>query len=402
MSREAVTTEREHFASATLDRIRAFLAGDRPPSPCLVMDLDAVAARYADLSTMLDHVRIRYAVKANPSPAVVRLLVDRGACFDVAGVGEINLCLRHGAAPSALSYGNPVKKPADIAWAFSQGVREFVFDAIGDLENIARHARSSRVLCRLAVEAPASATPFGRKFGCSETDAVAMMSRAAELGLDPAGVCFHVGSQQLDPGAWDGAISMAAQVFRACAARGVELREVNLGGGFAVDYSERAPSLAEYAAGITASVQRHFPSAKPELTVEPGRALVAAAGVIRTEVVLIAQRSATDPRRWVYLDVGRYNGLAETENEAIAYRIVPVADLPGPAGPVILAGPTCDGDDVLYQRTPCHLPRSLSAGDELDILSAGAYTASYASVEFNGFPPLRTYCLSGGRLVDVG
>lgn len=394
------TTERERFASATLDRIRAFLAETGLPSPCLVMDLDTVAAQYAALSAALPSSRIRYAVKANPSPAIVRLLVDRGAWFDVASAGEIDLCLRQGADPSSLSYGNTIKKPSDIASAFADGVREFAFDAIADLRNIARHAGGSRVLCRLAVQAPASVTPFGRKFGCGEAEAVTMLQLAAELGLDPAGVSFHVGSQQLDVRAWEDGIAMAARVFRTCAGRQIVLREVNLGGGFPIGYSGPVPSPAACAETINSALQRHFPSAEPELTVEPGRALVGPAGVIRTEVVLIAQRSVTDRRRWVYLDVGRYNGLAETENEAIVYRIVPVAGHQGPLGPVILAGPTCDGDDVLYQRTPVPLPLSLAAGDQLDILSAGAYTASYASVAFNGFPPLPTYCLSGGRLVD--
>jgi ornithine decarboxylase len=219
-----------------------------------------------------------------------------------------------------------------------------------------------------------------------------LLLRAAELGLRP-GVSFHVGSQQLDVSAWDVAIAAAAKVFTQAQAHGVEPRRLNIGGGFATTYRETAPSLAQYAAGITASLRAHFPDRLPELMLEPGRAIVADAGVIRTEVILVSRKSAADERRWVYLDIGRYNGLAETENEAIAYRFEPLQAGTGPGGPVILAGPTCDGDDVLYQRTPYEMPLSLRAGDRFDIPGTGAYTASYSSVGFNGIEPLRTYCL---------
>ena len=112
--------------------------------------------------------------------------------------------------------------------------------------------------------------------------------------------------------------------------------------------------------------------------------------MIRSEVVLVSRKADTDEHRWVYLDIGRYSGLAETENEYIAYRLR--TGHPGaPDGPVILAGPTCDGDDVIYQHTPYRLPLALRAGDHVDILDAGAYTASYSSVSFNGFPPLPTH-----------
>jgi ornithine decarboxylase len=98
----------------------------------------------------------------------------------------------------------------------------------------------------------------------------------------------------------------------------------------------------------------------------------------------------------VYLDIGRYSGLAETEGEMITYALASAHD-GGPDGPVVLAGPTCDGDDVIYQRTPYRLPLALAPGDHIDILGSGAYTASYSSVSFNGFAPLPTYCVPTTR-----
>ena len=244
--------------------------------------------------------------------------------------------------------------------------------------------------CRILADAPASQTPFGRKFGCAPEMAVRLLRTARELGLDAEGVAFHVGSQHLEPKAWVAAIEQAAAVWHEAGG----LRVLNVGGGFPTGYRAPVAPLPEFAAAIDDAVARAFPE-PPRLVAEPGRALVAEAGVLRSEVVLVSRKSDVDTHRWVYLDIGRYGGLAETELEMIAYPLATDHD-GGPDGPVIVAGPTCDGDDVLYQRTPYRLPLALAAGDHVDFLGAGAYTASYASVAFNGFPPMRTHCVDSG------
>jgi ornithine decarboxylase len=130
----------------------------------------------------------------------------------------------------------------------------------------------------------------------------------------------------------------------------------------------------------------------PDVIVEPGRSLVGNAGTIQSEVVLIADKGDGSDKRWVYLDVGKFNGLAETMGESIKYRIA-TPGRKGPTGPVVIAGPTCDSADILYEHAEYKLPLGLEVGDKIEILSSGAYTASYSSVGFNGFPPLRTYCI---------
>lgn len=379
----------------SLNRIRAFLADREPPTPCLIVDTDLVAQRAAAVTAAFPDALIRYAVKANPAPEVLDAVLSAGTGFDVAGTAEIELCLSRGAEPGSLAYGNPIKKSADIAFAYARGIREFTTDSAGDLANLAEHAPGSLVSIRLRPEGPDSVTPFGRKFGCEPSVAAGLLRRAEDSGLRP-GIAFHVGSQQPDPAAWEIGIATVAKV---AAEAGIALARLNIGGGFATAHREPVPSLTEYAAVIDAALEEYLPGPRPELMLEPGRVIVADAGLIRTEVVLVTTRSAADERRWVYLDVGRYNGMAECENEAVAYRLEPVG-VRGPEGPVVLAGPTCDGDDVLYQRTPCVLPLSLKAGDRLDIHGTGAYTASYSSVAFNGIEPLRTYCV--GRFADAG
>jgi ornithine decarboxylase len=134
-----------------------------------------------------------------------------------------------------------------------------------------------------------------------------------------------------------------------------------------------------------------FGESQPKLMLEPGRSLVAEAGVIQSEVVLVSRKSLRDLVRWVYLDVGKFGGLAETLDESIKYRLRTARQ--GTPGPVVLAGPTCDSADILYEKAGYQLPVDLACGDRIQILNTGAYTSSYASVGFNGFPPLRTFCV---------
>jgi ornithine decarboxylase len=109
--------------------------------------------------------------------------------------------------------------------------------------------------------------------------------------------------------------------------------------------------------------------------------------VIVAEVLLVSQKSAQDTARWVYLDIGRFSGLSETEGEAIRYQLETAKD-GGALGPCILAGPSCDSADVMYEKRPVMLPLNLVAGDRVLIRNTGAYTTTYSSVGFNGFPPL--------------
>ena len=167
---------------------------------------------------------------------------------------------------------------------------------------------------------------------------------------------------------------------------------INLGGGFPAHYRGDVPEIDRYAQAVMAAITRYFGNDLPEIIIEPGRSLVGDAGVIQSEVVLIAEKGGGDARRWVYLDVGKFNGLAETMDESIKYRIL-TPGRGGSSGPVVLAGPTCDSADILYEQTEYRLPLGLEVGDKIEILSTGAYTASYASVGFNGFSPIRTYCI---------
>ncbi len=176
-------------------------------------------------------------------------------------------------------------------------------------------------------------------------------------------------------------------MFRALRRDGIRPWLVDLGGGFPADHHGDHPELAAYGAAIRAALHASFGDDVPQTIVEPGRGLVGDAGTLVTSVIAVIHRGGT---RWVYLDAGVFTGLVETLEEAIRYRITTAAD-GGPTGPAVLAGPTCDSADVLYQDTPVDLPLSLAEGDVVRLHSAGAYTSSYSTVGFNGFAPLPTH-----------
>jgi ornithine decarboxylase len=364
----------------------------QPQTPYLILDSEVAANQFDRLTKAFGNTKIFYAVKANPEPQIIRRLVAGGSSFDVASPAEIDLCLSEGAAPGHLSYGNTIKKARDIRHAYHRGVRLFVFDSEAELHKIAENAPGAEVFCRLLASSAGAQWPLSRKFGCSPEMATALLVKARDLGLKPIGVSFHVGSQQLDPSRWDPSIADAAQVFRDVRSHGIRLTMLNCGGGFPADYSEPVKPIEDYADAIGQSVSLHFGAEEPDLAIEPGRYVAAEAGVLRAEVVLVSNKSYQDDVRWVYLDIGRFGGLAETEGEAIRYRIVTTKD-DQPMGPVRIAGPTCDSVDILYQSAPYRLPLDLKPGDHVDILATGAYTTTYSSVGFNGFAPLATFCI---------
>jgi ornithine decarboxylase len=370
--------------------VEAFLARADLPTPFLVLDPAVVGDRYIAMATAFPGADLHYAVKACPEPAVLTRLAALGSSFDVASPAEVRLALAAGAAPGALCYGNPVRASADVAAAHSAGVRRFVTDSAEDLAVLAANAAGAGVLVRVLVSDAGAATPFFDKFGASPAEAVRLLRAAAAAGLHVEGVAFHAGSQQTRPAAYADAVTTA---LRVAADAGLRRPLLNAGGGFPVRYRSPVAGVPAFASAVRAALDdgvRNGLVDGVELVLEPGRALVAEAGVLRASVLRVSRRPGIDRRRWVYLDVGRYQGLAETEGEAIGYPLR-APGRSGPGEPVVLAGPTCDGDDVLYRRTPCTLPLSLRAGDAVDLLRTGAYTASYAAVGFNGFPSLAVH-----------
>ena len=374
------------------DRIHQFLRNRREDGPCLVVDLDVVRDNYASFAQALPDTRVFYAVKANPAPEVLDLLARLGSCFDTASVVEIEQVLATGAAPDRISFGNTIKKERDIARAFALGIRLFAVDCDAEVEKVARAAPGAKVFCRILCDGEGAEWPLSRKFGCVPAMAARVLERAHALGLVAYGLSFHVGSQQNNPRMWDGALAATAEIFKDLAERGITLQMVNLGGGFPTRYLKDVPAVKAYGQAIFKALRKHFGNRIPETIIEPGRGMVGNAGVIEAEVVLISKKADDDAMRWVYLDIGKFNGLAETMDEMIRYPIRTPFDGDA-AEPCIIAGPSCDSVDVLYEKEPYALPVSLEIGAKVLIEGTGAYTTTYSAVGFNGFPPLKSYVI---------
>jgi len=390
MIRSELANPQEYFSQAEWQKLMAFSEGK--PTPFVMINLATIKTKYHELTSNFPRAKIYYAVKANPANEIIGLLKDLGSHFDIASIYELEKVMNLGVGPERLSYGNTIKKIKDVTEFYKRGVRLFATDSEADLRNIAQAAPGSKVYVRVLTEGSATADwPLSRKFGCHVEMAIDLLVLAKQLGLEPYGISFHVGSQQKDINVWDAALAKVQYIFNWLKTEeNIKLKMINMGGGFPAQYLSHINGVEQYAKEILRFLGDDFSGEDmPEIILEPGRSLVAESGVIVTEVVLAARKSKNDLYRWVFTDIGKFSGMIETLGEAIKYPLY--YERTGPVEEVVLAGPTCDSVDILYEDFKYHLPLELKAGDRLYWLSTGAYTTSYSSVEFNGFPPLQAY-----------
>ncbi len=361
-------------------------------TPFVVVNLGVIKRKYEELIRLFPYAKVYYAVKANPAIEVVSLLRDLGSNFDIASTYELDMLLNLGISPSRLSYGNTIKKAADIKYAFERGVRLFATDSLPDIENLAKYAPGSNVFFRILTEGAATAEwPLSRKFGCHPDILLSEIILARSLGLHPVGISFHVGSQQRDVGTWDSAIAKARYLFDCSEEEDIPLSLINMGGGFPAHYiMSNTFSIETYAKEIERYMKENFGDSFPQVILEPGRSLVGESGVLVSEVVMVTRKTRHSIDKWLYTDAGVFNGLIETLGESIKYPIYCEAEGEDSEN-FIIAGPTCDSIDVMYEKFRVPLPSKINSGDRMYWLTAGAYISSYCAVEFNGFPPLKTF-----------
>lgn len=350
-------------------------------TPVLVLDPTAAAHAVAEVRATLPGVQVYYALKANPHPALAAAVAGTGAGFEVASPAELRQLLSAGICADRLMCLHPIKAPAFLKLLSTAGVDTLAVDAVEEVEKVAEFAPRSRVLVRVDVPGGGSRRPLGRKFGCPPRDAVAVLRRARARGLRPTGVTMHVGSQCESLDNWAAALDVLATAVRDATDAGMPPELVSLGGGLPVPYTADVPPLAAVGrvlAGFTPGCR---------VTVEPGRFIAAPAGTLVASVVGLADRP---DGRWAYLDAGRHHGLAEAGASGVTFPVDATAG--GPRRAYWLAGPTCDGADVL--PAPAELPE-LRVGDRLTFRLAGAYSAVRATA-FNGFPPPAEVVVPGG------
>lgn len=343
--------------------------------PFLIVDTAIVRGKVGRFRAAMPRVRPHYAVKANPDRRVLKVLVQEGAGFEIASVAELDLLLGLGVPANEVFYSNPVKSRESIAYAAAKGVEWFVADSPGELRRVFEVAPQARQYLRIAAPNIGSDWPLSGKFGAGTNEAREIIGLAAKLGVDLAGITFHVGSQCRNPENWRVALEKARALFDLMSRAGLRPRLLNIGGGFPVRHVKPIPSI-ELIGQVVNEGLKAFP---PEVQViaEPGRYLVSDAGYFVCRVLGTATRAG---KRWMHWDAGLFGGIIES-SEGLKYRIR--TDRSGPDIGWTVGGPTCDSVDIVMRDEP--LPSDLQEGDFVYVKNAGAYTTAYAS-QFNGFP----------------
>ncbi len=364
---------------STWEKVLNFLASSDESTPYLLVDKDVVEEKASLMGRGIRNCRVYYALKANPDIGIARLLDRPGMNFEIASEGELKILASLGIGPERIISSNPVKSPAFIKQAASYGVEYFAFDSPAEVDKLAAHAPGCKVYVRLAVPNEGSEWPLSKKFGIEPDTAVELLMYARERGLDPVGVTFHVGSQCTNIYNWSTALDKVSTVWSSAEDAGLRLGILNIGGGYPIRYTRDVIDIRSIEEMIDTLVSRKFPD-HVQVHLEPGRSVVGDAGVFVTSVIGKADRGGVD---WLYIDAGVFNGLMESIG-GIKYEYV--VGSRAATRRWTLAGPSCDSFDVIAHDV--ELPEPM-IGDRLLILSAGAYTISYAS-EFNGFPIPKT------------
>jgi ornithine decarboxylase len=343
--------------------------------PFLIVDTAIVRAKARRFRAAMPRVRPHYAVKANPDRRVLKVLAQEGCGFEIASTTELDLLLSLGVPAAEIFFSNPVKSRDAVAYAAAKGVEWYVVDSLDEVRKVFQIKPDAKQYLRIATPNIGSDWPLSGKFGAGAADAREMVATAARLGVDLAGVTFHVGSQCRNPENWRVALEKARSLFDQMLKAGLKPRLLNIGGGYPVRHVKPIPSIEVIGAVVDEGLKA-FPD-DVKVIAEPGRYLVSDAGYFVCRVLGTANRGG---KRWMHWDAGLFGGVIEA-SEGLRYRIR--TDRSGPDIAWTVGGPTCDSVDIVMKDEP--LPSDLQEGDFVYIRNAGAYTTAYAS-QFNGFP----------------
>lgn len=360
--------------SLDLSLVREYLKAGYQ-QPFLLLDSKLIRAKVRRFMAAMPRVHPHYAVKANPHPQVLKTLIEEGTGFEIASIAELDWLLELGVPAAEVFYSNPIKSRQFIEYAAAKGIEWYCLDSVEELQKIVNVKPDAKLYVRIDTPNAGSDWPLSGKFGAHPNEVREIISRAAALGADLAGVTFHVGSQCRNPENWKLGIERAIAVMGEMRQAKLAPRLLNIGGGYPVRHVKPIPSIEVIAEVVNRAIA-HLPD-DVRIIAEPGRYLVSDAAYFVCRVAGTATRKG---RRWIYWDAGVFGGIIET-SEGLVYDIV--TDRSGPKVPWVVAGPTCDSMDVLMrdQMLPCDLVE----GDFIYIPNAGAYTSSYAC-NFNGFP----------------
>lgn len=345
-------------------------------TPFLLIDPELIRIKARRFKASMPRVQPHYAVKANPHPAVLKVLIEEGVGFEIASIAELDQLLELGVPAAEIFYSNPIKSREYLEYAAAKGVEWYVLDSVDELRKIVSVKPDAKMYLRIETQNAGSDWPLSGKFGATLPESREIIDEAAKLKADLAGVTFHVGSQCRNLENWAIGIDNAELVFDIMREAGLKPRLLNIGGGYPVRHVKPIPSIEKIGESINEAL-KDIPD-DIRVMAEPGRFMVSDSAYLISRVVGTAVRHGT---RWVYLDTGVFHGLMETV-EGMQYEVY--TDHTGVEIPCTVAGPSCDSMDVMMRDEM--LPEDLKEGDYVYVPNVGAYCTSYAS-HFNGFPP---------------
>ncbi len=347
-------------------------------SPLLLLSRSQIGRNYNALKSAMPRVDIHYAVKPNNHSVILHEVRSHGGNFDVCSAGEINLVLKTGVDPQTLIHSHPIKSISEFDQAIAAGVEMFVVDNPAEVEKLSRYTdKRLKILIRYRVHLNTQAVVnLQYKFGCTTDEVLPLAKKIAQTGHDVYGLCFHIGSQCIYTENYVTAIEAASKLIRQLADNNISVRLLDIGGGFPIEYVEPVPHIAEFAQPINAALDTHIPG-DIRIISEPGRFI---AGSAVTLLCSIVGKSYRDGKMWYYLDDGLYSTFSGIVFDHCQYPVI--NDRSGEEMLSVLAGPTCDSFDVMYDGLimPEH-----EIGDRIMFTNTGAY----CSVSGSGFNELR-------------
>jgi diaminopimelate decarboxylase len=361
----------------------------REGTPCYVYSSAAILERFRAYDQAFGGVphKVCYAVKANGNLAILKLLAEAGAGFDIVSGGELFRVLQVGAAPDGVIFSGVGKTAQELDYALEHQIRSFNCESEPELALIdslaARRQTKARVALRVNPDVDASTHPYistglrKHKFGIDITEAEAVYERAKTLGnLQLEGVSCHIGSQIVDIAPMLEVCDKMLALVGRLRARGLPIRTLDLGGGLGVPYKpgDQAPSICEFIRAMCQKVARH----DLEILIEPGRSIVAEAGVLLTRVLY---RKTNGEREFVIVDAAM-NDLIRPALYHSHHEIIPLRENQSGTITADIVGPVCESGDFLARGREI---ANVMPGDLLAVCTAGAYGFVAAS-NYNGRP----------------
>lgn len=343
-------------------------------TPLLVLSLEQIEKNYRLLRTHLPRVKVFYAIKANPHRRILELMRDLGSNFDVASDGEIMELHSLGVEGSRMIYANPMKTVNGLRACRHAGVSRMTFDSAGEIDKIARECPGATALLRIRIDNSSAHVDLNKKFGAAREHALALLLKARDAGLDAAGIAFHVGSQTTSADPYLYALDIAREIFEEAAAAGMQLRIMDIGGGFPIPEPKVRFNLKEMLNQINARLDEDFPGV--EIWAEPGRFICGTAVNLITSVIGVTERGG---QPWYFLDDGLYGTFSGVLFDQWDFKLISFKE--GEQVAATFAGPSCDSLDIMFRGK---MTVRQNEGDLLLVPICGAYTSASATT-FNGF-----------------